>query len=436
MNAPSGLRGTLMGMGSGLLTSPALRTLSRRTHAAARRIRRGPMIIHYFHGVADPWSHLAVQLLPALADRYDVTLVPHLVGPPADAVAPDRSRLIDWSIRDAAQLAAAHGLAWPVAAVRPDDAAVRAVEQALASIADSRLFATTATRLGQQLWSGQAIAEAGAHPAARLAEGNAALAAAGHYLPAVFAFEGECYWGVDRLPHLEARLAGESPREPLVRQLEASDRPGHAPGARLHFFLSLRSPYTCIAAARVRRLADQFGAVLVLRPVLPMVMRGLPVPREKRLYIVRDTMREAERLGLTFGRICDPVGAGVERGMAVLHRAIAMGHGPEFAESFLAGAFAEAVDATTDAGLLHLAERAGLTAADVKEALADDGWRAIAEANRDELLAHGLWGVPSFRVVGVDADRAGGRHFPPHWGQDRLWAVERDLRQAAGEAQP
>jgi 2-hydroxychromene-2-carboxylate isomerase len=41
----------------------------------------------------------------------------------------------------------------------------------------------------------------------------------------------------------------------------------------------------------------------------------------------------------------------------------------------------------------------------------------MAEANREEMFAGGLWGVPSFRVN--DAE--------PRWGQDRLWAIEQDL---------
>lgn len=379
--------------------------------------------LQWFHGVGDPYSHLGAQLLPGLLDSYDIDVVPHLVPAPEAAAAPEPDRLQGWSLRDAAQLAQAHGLDFPPVSFQPRADRVAAVEAALAGLADARAFAARALTLGDRLWEGQ---DPDAHPTGdsrqALAAGRAALASAGHYLPGVFAFEGECYWGVDRLPHLEARLAPlrRSPA-PLVRQLEASDEAGDAHGAELHFYLSFRSPYTHLAAARVRRLAARWNARLVLRPVLPMVMRGLPVPRDKRMYIVRDTKREAERLGIDFGRICDPVGAGVERGLAVLHRAIALGQGPAFAESFLAGAFAQAVDATTDEGLLALAARAGLGAGDVAQALADESWRAVAEANREDLFGLGLWGVPSFRV----ADR------PPHWGQDRLWAVERDLKSIA-----
>jgi len=347
-------------------------------------------VVRYFHCVSDPYSLLAAQVLPKLEAAYAIRIERFLVGPPAAEAAPEAAMLAAWAMRDSARLAKAHGLDWrPLPESAADVAAAEAEFVGGGDLEDAR------------------------------ARGAAELAEAGHYLPAVFAFEGECTWGVDRLPHLEARLAPfRRAAAPVVRQLEAGDAPGAAGGVTLDFFLSFRSPYTYVAAARVRRLAERHGATLRLRPVLPMVMRGLAVPRDKRMYIVRDTKREAERLNIPFGRICDPVGAGVERGLAVLHRAVALGKGPAFAESFLAGAFSEAVDATTDTGMMLLAERAGLAAGDVAAGLADESWRAEAEANRAEMFALGLWGVPSFRV--------GTR--PPHWGQDRLWAVEEDLR--------
>jgi 2-hydroxychromene-2-carboxylate isomerase len=193
----------------------------------------------------------------------------------------------------------------------------------------------------------------------------------------------------------------------------------------LHFFCSLRSPYTYIAIPRVRRLAVHYGATLRLRFVLPMVMRGLPVPREKRLYILHDTQREAELLGLPFGRIVDPVGRPTERGLAVLHRAVAAGRGPEFLESFMRGVWAEGLDGGDDRDLDVMAKRAGLESSLVTAALGDESWREVAARNREEMLARGLWGVPSFRV-----DEA-----PARWGQDRLWRVERDLI-AATQATP
>lgn len=416
------MRARVEPLASALLTSRGLRAVRRAAAALPRRLKGVPPVVHYFHAAGDPWSHLAVQLLPALQAQHGVRIVAHLVPAPGPAVAPDAARLARWSLHDAHRLAAAHGLAFPPGATQPEPGAIAAAEAALAAALPAAGFAARATAIGTALWSGGNPAGPATSPAAALAEGAAALLRAGHYLPGLFVFEGEGYWGVDRLPHLDARLAALSgATTPMVRQLEAGGLSGDAGGAELHFFLSLRSPYTHLAAARVRLLAERWNARLLLRPVLPMVMRGLPVPWRKRRYIVHDAAREAERLGLGFGRIRDPVGAGVERGLAVLHRAMALGRGPAFAESFLSGAFAEGIDATASHGLRRLAWRAGLTDADVAAALADESWRATAEANRQELLALGLWGVPAFRV-GTSA---------AHWGQDRLWTVEADLAAVA-----
>jgi 2-hydroxychromene-2-carboxylate isomerase len=96
-----------------------------------------------------------------------------------------------------------------------------------------------------------------------------------------------------------------------------------------------------------------------------------------------------------------------------------MGRGIEMAQSFLQGVFAEGVDAGSDKGLLVLAERAGLSQDDMRAALVDESWRAVAEENRADMLTRGLWGVPSFRV----------NDLPAVWGQDRLWMVEQDILQ-------
>ena len=257
-------------------------------------------------------------------------------------------------------------------------------------------------------------------------KGQARRLELGHYLGATFHYDGNWFWGPDRLHYLEAALAAHRRpgAAPVAQVMQESAEAQTTSPVTLDFFASLRSPYTHLAARRVRELAERYGATFRLRPVLPMVMRGLPVPREKQVYIVKDCWREAMRQGIAFGRVCDPVGLGVERGMGVMHRAIALGKGVAFTESFLAGAFAEGIDATTDDGLWAMAERAGLSRDDVAAGLADDGWREVAEANRQELLSLGLWGVPSFRVGAL----------PGHWGQDRLWAVEHDLIALAKEA--
>jgi 2-hydroxychromene-2-carboxylate isomerase len=412
------LRAKLKQWAAEAVTSPSLRSARWARAAALRRIRESRPQVFYFHQIDDPYSHLTAQLLPALTERYDVDFVPHLVPAPAPGAAPEAARLAAYARKDAALLASVHGLMFDGART-PDADAVRSIAGHLAGAQTVQAFARQAVELGSALWSGEPIPPAAIYGQAALARGAALRARLGHYLGATFYFEGEWYWGLDRLPYLESRLAPfrNQGAGPLVKALEASEAKGAREGGVIDFFLSFRSPYTYLAADRVQKLAARHGATVRLRFVLPMVMRGLPVPRAKQIYILRDAKREAGRLAMPFGRVVDPVGRGVERGLAVLHHAIAAGRGAEFAESFLRGAFAEGVDATTDAGLSKMTARAGLSAPQVEAALADSSWRSVAEANRVELFDLGLWGVPSFRVQGYEA----------HWGQDRLWAVERDL---------
>ena len=421
------MRATLSRIFSQVVSSPTLRSARREIEAARRRLRGQRPQVLYFHQVDDPYSHLTAQVLPALLERYDVDIVPYLVPPPSHAAAPEGERLAAYSRKDAALLAAVHGLSFAGQGA-PDPTAVAAVADHLAGLKSGQAFAAAAVEFGTSLWSGAAILPGPGDGTAAIAEGGALREKLGHYLGATFYFEGEWYWGLDRLPYLEMRLAAlnGSTEGPAIRQLEASDARAPGSGASIDYFLSFRSPYTYLAAQRVQALAKRRGATVRLRFVLPMVMRGLPVPKAKRLYIMRDAKREAERLGIAFGRVVDPVGVGVERGYAVLHHAITAGRGPEFVESFFRGVFAEGIDVAEDEGLLKVAERVGISAEQVEAALADSSWRAVAETNRTALLDLGLWGVPSFHIEGTEA----------HWGQDRLWAVERDLARLASVHSP
>jgi 2-hydroxychromene-2-carboxylate isomerase len=409
-----------------LLTSPDLRHLRRRWAAARRRLLGQLPTVHYFHQVDDPYSHLAALQLQALTQRHAVRLVAHLVPAPDASAAPDPERLGQWAARDAQRLALNLGLTAPEFRRTPSSVELRNAQRVMAASLAQDASGAGLAALSQQFWTGQLPAQSGPEAAAMLAQGRALRARLGHYLGATFYFEGEWYWGVDRLHFLEQRLQEQGllrpgvSAEPRWRTPELAFRALPAGADRrpiLHFYASLRSPYTALAVPQVRRLAEHYGAELRIRLVLPMVMRGLPVPLSKRLYIVRDAKREAERLGLLFGCIVDPVGEPTERGLAVLHHAIVRGRGPDFLESFLRGVFAQGLDAGSDASLLAMAESAGLGQEDVAAALADDSWRAQAEANRMDMLTRGIWGVPSFRI-----DEA-----PALWGQDRLWMLEQDL---------
>ena len=394
-------------------------------------------MIDYFHQADDPYSHLAAQLIGPLAARFGVEVRTWLVPPPDDAAAPERGRLVSYARRDAARVAAEYGLEFPDAAEAPAAEAVALATRILAAGIGSPAFAERAVDVGRALWSGDRAALAALAAGAATAEEAAAAVAAGgeerarlgHYLSAMLHYDGTWYWGVDRLNHLEEKLAAEGrdsmPDAPPLapyRDMLLGAVPARGKSAVIEMWFSFRSPYSWIAMPRVRRLAAHYGADLQLRYILPMVMRGLPVPPIKTRYIVLDVVREARRVGLPFGPVVDPVGAGAERALAVLHHAAPKGRGEDFAEAALRASWAGGTSLVEDDKLCEVARGAGLTDVDVAAALADESRRAAAETNRAALFDAGLWGAPTYRVNGG----------PAHWGQDRLWALEADLVQALG----
>jgi len=399
-----------------------------RLRAERRRHQAGlPHVVDYFHQADDPYAALLVQVLPAFAARYDVQLRCHLVSAPPDWAAPERERLVNWSRADAAHLAGRAGLSFTDADAQPSAERVANAERLFASSLRAGTFVADAAAISAALWSGAALPDASGDPSKAKAGGDALRAELGHYLGATLHYGGEWYWGLDRLHYLEERLSDLGVRRvnvharPIYTQ-PLSPAPDASPnlvisGGAIDYFLSFRSPYTWIAATRVKALADAYGLGLRLRFVLPMVMRGLPVPPAKRTYITLDAAREARRNGVPFGRIADPVGRPVERGYSLLPWAIGQGRGHEYCVAFMRAVWSEGVDAGSDAGMRRIVEAAGLDWAVARQLIGNDGWRAEAEANRRELLGLGLWGVPCFAYNGVSA-----------WGQDRLWVIESAIR--------
>jgi 2-hydroxychromene-2-carboxylate isomerase len=226
---------------------------------------------------------------------------------------------------------------------------------------------------------------------------------------------------VDRLHYLEDRLQNAGlgtgpllvPPPELVFDCQAASK-------TVEFFFSFRSPYSYLAFDRVQHLAEQCNAELILRPVLPMLMRGLPVPKAKSRYILQDCTREARRLGIPFGRICDPLGAGVERGCALFDYAASEGRMGAFCSTFMRSVWSEGVDAASDKGLSQIVQAAGLNWPTARDELKSQTWRRRVEQNQNRLQELGLWGVPSFHVEGQSI-----------WGQDRLWVLTDLLRSNA-----
>jgi 2-hydroxychromene-2-carboxylate isomerase len=394
---------------------------------ATRRKAGGKHVITYFHQVDDPYSHLAVQSLNLLMSRYSVLILVHLVGPPADWATPERVFLQDYARHDCARLAQKASLSFPDVTNQPEAASLAHAQSLAAAALTQPNCLELLMQIGQDMWTGQKgeTVPCSRQYAEAIKRGQARCDELGHFMSAMIYYGGEWYWGLDRLHYLEARLTQlrlKNDDTPDVIWSPPELRAGaitlkHNGKVTLEFFLSFRSPYTYIATKRAKALADAYGLELKLRFVLPMLMRGLVVPPMKSRYFSLDTAREARRLNIPFGRICDPLGKPVERGYAILPWAIEQGHGYAFCLAFMESVWSKGIDAGTDSGLAKIVQTAGLDWKQAKQQLGKDAWRQEAEANRLALLELGHWGVPCFKYDDTII-----------WGQDRLWVIEDAIR--------
>jgi 2-hydroxychromene-2-carboxylate isomerase len=184
----------------------------------------------------------------------------------------------------------------------------------------------------------------------------------------------------------------------------------------------LRSPYTAVVFDQALKLAESTGVNLVVRPVLPMVMRGVPATREKGMYIFTDAAREARSAGVPFGHFRDPIGEPARNCYSLYPWACEQGRGNQLISSFLSAAFAKGVNTNNARGLKQVVENAGLDWSVAKTMLGKPGWQGILENNRLAMYKAGLWGVPSFRLL-----NRRGESVLALWGQDRLWLVAREI---------
>lgn len=404
------------------LTSDARLRLQRARYARARAKAGGALVIDYFHRVDDPYCQLLVQVIPDLIDRFGVKVIPHVVEQLPANMYPDPARYEALSILDAHRLARLYGIGLPAEAVVPDRLSVQMAARFLAAHPNTEDFFTAAEEIGSLLWRRDvaaikkrcALAKMDDAP---LRRAEALLASHHYYASASLMFEGEVYQGLDRLDHLERRLKHLTRTGGLVRYnktrlwRERLAAKPIVPGGQVELFFSVRSPYSYLALSEMAEFQRLSGVDLVLRPVLPMMMRGLPVPPDKRHYILADTTREARLREIPWGFIQDPLGEAVCRAMSVGLTIDKPDAQLRFFHSFMQSVWAEGRSGLNNKTMERARTAAGLDPKGGKTMPVAD-WQAIEDENRRAMLLAGSWAVPTFVVGGQTL-----------WGQDRLWAV-------------
>ena len=420
-----------------LLFSPRYRSFRRFLSELKRKLTLKPHVVSVFLQIDDPYSYLLSHYLPLVASQYkNVELRYYLCQALRQQYMPAPDMLAEYAPIECVLLAREFGVPFLDKGDAPVVEHRRDLLDFLADEQDEEGFNETFRQALSTYWRGDSAGVErllGRPQPSRpdtnilVTQNQQLLRKLGHYNTATMHYAGEWYWGVDRLHYLTSRLdelglnrwPEQNAELASLGQARTLSLPAAVPGAAenlpaLEMFYSFRSPYSYVALQRTFDIADAFGLKLEVRPVLPMVMRGMAVPKKKLLYIAKDACREAERLSIPFGKMFDPVGRGAERCIAAFYYAKTQGRERDFLLAAGNAIWAEGIDVAEDEGMEHVAERSGLFWPEVKGTMTLNDWRSTAEENRKSMTEAGVWGVPSF-IIGETA----------LWGQDRDWLLAR-----------
>jgi len=396
-------------------------------------------VVSVFLQIDDPYSYILSHYLPSLRKQYDIDVRLYLSQAEGDEYQPAPGLLAEYAVLDCTRLAEELGIPFLDKGDLPPIEHRIGLSNAVAALSGTDAFDEELRQVLAMFWRGDGrgaasmsrAADSGGLAGEVIADSQTLQKKLGHYNAAMLHYAGEWFWGVDRLHYLTKRLdelgvANSDTPDPLLASVEQTMKyslPVKPPAAAkdlppLELFVSFRSPYSYIALRPIYEIADAFGIALKLRPVLPMVMRGMQVPQPKLMYIAKDTLREAGRRKVAFGKIADPVGRGVERCLAAFQYAESENRARDFLLNAGKAIWAEAIDVATDEGMRKVTARTGLFWPDVEKAINSDDWREPTEANRESMMDSGSWGVPTVRMGNFIV-----------WGQDRDWMLLRHIEE-------
>ena len=394
-------------------------------------------VAEVYLSLSDPYSFMLVQVLPLLASRFKIEFKLFLVYGNLEDTASDLSLWNKWSFKDANYIAAQYDLL-PVNNIPNQQSLLtgqemwqfngKNLEDAIKIFKCtwydefSEHFRPSIPAINNQIKNQQRQVDKG------------------HYLPATIFFYGEWYWGLDRLSHLEGRLiklgkgcvdnelyfiknrlnfdanvadsfvANSSFKNNLEQSKECiknSDKTG------IDVFVSLRSPYSYLGFIQAQQLSQYYQIPLNIKPVLPMLMRGLAIPKYKQRHIFIDALREAKSKNIPLNTFSDPLGRGVVNCYKLFAYAKQRDLAVAYMKSIFEAVYIYGIDLAVTSNLEILCRQVGFDYQDALIYNEEHDWQDWADENQQSLAEMEFWGVPCFRFEESTC-----------WGQDRLWLIE------------
>ena len=413
----------------------------RKQTASARQAANRPHEVLYFHKVDDPYSHLTIQCLEQLKSSYEITLKFILVGEENLDAVHEPSLYNIYCLQDVKRIAPFYNIDFQ-ADEYPAKELVDKANSILTAIQQEDLIEIS-TKISSALWQGDAAAldalsssyfATKAEVKENLIQGNKIRDEKGYYFGSAFYYEKELYWGVDRFPHLEERLADLGAKKPHENQnicsleLNAPKDFKSDQKLNLYYYPSLNSPYTFVSTKRVRQMREDYPVNLITKPVLPMLMRMMTIPGFKAKYIISDAAREGRRHNHEMKSIYSPIGKPARKSYSLFPIIDEAGKGFEYIEALLKASFQDGINIGDESFLQNVVTDLGLDWQLIKKDLNTKRWKKILNDNAEDMYAGNCWGVPSFKIT----DQDGGNPFYV-WGQDRMWLLKEEIFKRLGE---
>jgi len=413
----------------------------RKQTESARQAANRPHEVLYFHKVDDPYSHLTIQCLEQLKSSYEITLKFILVGEENLDAVHEPSLYNIYCLQDVKRIAPFYNIDFQ-ADEYPAKELVDKANSILTAIQQEDLIEIS-TKISSALWQGDAAAldalsssyfATKAEVKEHLIQGNKIRDDKGYYFGSAFYYEKELYWGVDRLPHLEERLADLGAKKPHENQnicsleLNAPKDFKSDQKLNLYYYPSLNSPYTFVSTKRVRQMREDYPVNLITKPVLPMLMRMMTIPGFKAKYIISDAAREGRRHNHEMKSIYSPIGKPARKSYSLFPIIDEAGKGFEYIEALLKASFQDGINIGDESFLQNVVTDLGLDWQLIKKDLNTKRWKKILNDNVEDMYAGNCWGVPSFKIT----DQDGGNPFYV-WGQDRMWLLKEEIFKRLGE---
>ncbi len=406
------------------ISSDTLLLFKRNCYWRFRKITKSPKVAKVFLKIDDPYSYLLVSVLPRFLQKYKMEIRFYILSHLPEEMYPYQNQWRCNAFNDCQRLARLYELDFPVVEPKFCQEELSQFNHKLVQLKASKESIKEITKLFTQFWNGQRPdktfkKEDLKQSVKRLNHHYRYFRKINGYLSASIFFEGESYWGLDRLYHLEKRILQEykndSDKPYFNRQNKTSSNisPPTVKPQVLTMYFSIRSPYSYLGLEKAISLATRFNLELEVKVVLPMLMRGLAVPADKKWYIFHDTKREAKAAKIEYGFVADPLGQGVKNCYAILEYAKAQNQSIKYLQTFARQINAYGVRSDTEEGLQKIVEHAGLSWQQARQYLNRNDWKESVEQNMAELSQLGLWGVPCFKFNNQTV-----------WGQDRLWYIE------------